>query len=144
MKELYTEITITASINKVWKILTDFKEYPNWNPFIKEITGEVIENNTFQVTIMPPDSKKMTFKPKCLIIKENKELRWQGHLLIPGIFDGEHIFELEELNNSRIKLIQRELFKGILVPFLWKQLNTKTRKGFELMNYKLKELAENK
>ena len=144
MKELYTEITITASINKVWKILTDFKEYPNWNPFIKEITGEVIENNTFQVTIMPPDSKKMRFKPKFLIIKENKELRWQGHLLIPGIFDGEHIFELEELNNSRIKLIQRELFKGILVPFLWKQLNTKTRKGFELMNYKLKELAENK
>ena len=72
MKELYTEITINASINKVWKILTDFKEYPNWNPFIKEITVEVIANNTFQVTIMPPDSKKMTFKTKCLIIKENK------------------------------------------------------------------------
>lgn len=40
-KEITTQITIDESPNEVWKVLTNFKEYPNWNPFIKEISGEV-------------------------------------------------------------------------------------------------------
>ncbi|MFC2087064.1 SRPBCC domain-containing protein [Bacteroidota bacterium] len=84
----------------------------------------------------------MIFKPRGLKFSVNKEFRWLGHLFFPGIFDGEHIFELIEVDNNSTRFIQRENFSGILVPFLWKQLNTKTRKGFELMNDKIKEMAE--
>lgn len=142
MKQLITQIEINAPAEKVWKILTDFGNYPNWNPFIKSIEGEIKEGASFRVTLEAPESSPMTFKPKCLKMEANKEFRWLGHLLIPGIFDGEHIFELEELDNIRTRFIQRENFKGLLVPLFWKLLNTKTRKGFELMNAKIKELAE--
>jgi hypothetical protein len=37
---------------------------------------------------------------------------------------------------------QSENFKGILVPFFKKSLDNNTKKGFEEMNRKLKELAE--
>jgi hypothetical protein len=33
-------------------------------------------------------------------------------------------------------------FSGILVPLFSKMINTNTRKGFELMNEKIKEVAE--
>jgi uncharacterized protein YndB with AHSA1/START domain len=38
-KEINTEILINATPKKVWSILTNFAEYPNWNPFIKSIKG---------------------------------------------------------------------------------------------------------
>lgn len=38
-KQLYTEITIKATPEKVWAVLTDFSAYPSWNPFVKSIKG---------------------------------------------------------------------------------------------------------
>lgn len=37
MKTIDTEIKIYAPADRVWKILTDFYSYSNWNPFIREI-----------------------------------------------------------------------------------------------------------
>lgn len=142
MREIRTSIEINASPEKVWRILTDFEKYPEWNPFIKSLTGKVEEGKKLRVTIHPPQSKAMSFKPICLKLDVNKELRWLGHLGIPGLFDGEHIFELTKSDSGNTLFTQRENFKGLLVPLLWKQLDTHTRKGFEMMNEKIKELAE--
>ena len=126
----------------MWNILSDFDNYKNWNPFVKSIEGHVKEGKKFKVTIQQPNSKPMTFSPKCLKFDKNKEFRWLGHLLIPGIFDGEHIFELMDTKDGNTVFIQREKFKGILVPFIWKTLNKDTRNGFELMNHELKMRVE--
>ena len=40
------------------------------------------------------------------------------------------------------RFTQREEFRGVLVPLLWKQLDTRTRAGFEAMNEALKARAE--
>ena len=140
--EIYTEIEIHARTEKVWAILTDFKNYPNWNPFIKSINGEVKVGNTITIRIQPPQSKGMTFKPKVLSYDYNKELSWLGHLLFPGLFDGVHKFEIIDNKNGTITFRQSEKFNGILVSLFKKELNIDTRKGFEEMNTKLKELAE--
>ena len=142
MKEIKTEIDINAPIDKVWNILTDFKTYPNWNPFIVSLEGDVQIGSVFKVVLNPPESKPMTFKPRCLQMELNKEFVWLGKLFFTGIFDGKHIFELKENGPSKTKLVQREEFKGLLVPLLWNQLDKNTRKGFEMMNEKLKEEAE--
>ena len=142
MKEIKTKIDINAPIDKVWEILTTFESYPIWNPFIISLEGDVKEGSVFKVVLNPPESNPMTFKPKCLKMETDKEFIWLGKLIFTGIFDGKHIFELTKLGPSKTKLIQREEFKGILVPLLWGQLDKNTRKGFELMNEKLKEEAE--
>ena len=142
MRELRTEINIDAPVQKVWKILTDFKSYPNWNPFIVSVEGNIQVGSVFKVLLHPPESKPMTFKPTCLSMEQNKEFSWLGKLFFPGIFDGKHIFELSEISATKTKLVQREEFSGLLVPLLWKQLDNHTRKGFDLMNEKLKEEAE--
>lgn len=142
MKELRTEITINAPIEIVWKLLTDFNRYPEWNPFIKSISGIAAPGEKLVVELQPPDSKPMVFRPVCKTFLPPQRFSWKGRLLAPGIFDGEHIFELEHLLPNTTKLVHREKFSGILVPFLWKQLNNNTRRGFEMMNEKLKWLAE--
>ena len=142
MKQLTTEILIDAPTDKVWAVLTDFKNYPTWNPFITSIEGNVEEGRKFKINLQAPDSKPMTFKPKCLKMEKDKEFRWVGHMIIPGLFDGEHIFELIELKNNQTKLIHREEFNGLLLPLFWNKMEAGTKKGFELMNERLREVAE--
>lgn len=140
--EIKTEIVINASTKRIWEILTDFENYPNWNPFIKSITGKVKVGNKITARIEPPEASGMTFKPTVLAYEHEKELRWIGTLLFKGLFDGEHQFKLIANTNGTTTFKQSEKFKGILVPLFKKQLNNNTKRGFEAMNLKLKQLAE--
>lgn len=140
--EIKTEILINATPEKVWSILTDFKKYPEWNPFIKYIKGEVKVGNTIEVRIEPPGAKGMSFKPEVLLFENLKQIKWLGHLLFPGLFDGEHKFELVHGTDGTTTFIQSEIFKGILVPLFKKQLENNTKQGFVEMNKQLKERAE--
>ncbi len=140
--EIKTEILMNASAERVWEILIDFDGYPDWNPFITSIKGVIKVGNKIEVRIEPPGASGMTFKPKVLVFEINKEVRWLGHLLFPGLFDGEHKFELIDNGNGTTTFIQSEVFSGMLVPLFKKQLDNNTTKGFNAMNQRLKELVE--
>ena len=142
MKKLHSEIEIDAPAEHVWHLLTDFASYPQWNPFIRRISGEPTKGERLEARIEPPGGRGMTFKPKVLNAEPNRELRWLGHLLVAGLFDGEHSFTIQPLEENRIRFIQREAFKGLLVPLFARSLETNTQRGFEEMNRALKERAE--
>ncbi|MCG8320685.1 MAG: SRPBCC domain-containing protein [Cytophagales bacterium] len=142
MKVLKTAIDINASKENVWNILVNFDNYPKWNPFIKSIRGDLKVRKKLEVMIQPPGSKVFKLKPKVTSYKQYKEFSWLDSILMYGLFDGHHIFEIEENGNGTSRLIHKEEFSGILVPLLWNQLEAKTRTGFELMNKAVKELAE--
>jgi hypothetical protein len=141
MKNIQTEILINTDITKVWDVLMNFDNYPKWNPFITSISGERKLGSRLTVSIKPPGGKGMTFKPRVLAFEINKELRWLGHLLFTGFFDGEHKFELIDNGNGTTTFKQSEKFNGIFVGLLNLE---NTQKGFEAMNEKLKEMAERK
>ena len=143
MRELYTEIEINASAESVWRLLTDFEAYPQWNPFIRSIEGKPEPNSKLKIFIQPSGTSGMKFSPTVLKAEKPKELRWLGSLWIRGVFDGEHILIIEPLAENRVRFVQREEFSGLLVPFFWSSLDTDTRRGFNEMNAALKERAEN-
>ena len=142
MKELYSEIEINAPAQRVWEVLTDFASYPQWNPFIRRASGVPRTGERLEVRIEPSGSRGMTFRPKVLNAEANRELRWLGHLLVPGLFDGEHSFTIQPLGENRVRFVQREAFKGLLVPLFGRSLDSNTQCGFEEMNRALKERAE--
>ena len=141
MKQIKTEIQINATPATVWKVLTNFEGHSQWNPFIKEITGDQKEGEKIKVRIQPPEGQEMSFTPKVLKFKENEEFRWIGKLGIKGIFDGEHYFKLVDLGNNQTRFVHGENFGGILIPLMGKVLK-KTKVGFELMNEALKKECE--
>jgi hypothetical protein len=142
MKQLDTEIEIDAPAKHVWELLTDFASYPQWNPFIRHISGRLAPGERLRARLEAPGGRGMTFKPKVLTVEPNRELRWLGHLLVPGVFDGEHSFTIQSLEENRVRFVQREAFKGLLVPLFARSLETNTQRGFEEMNRALKERAE--
>lgn len=142
--ELKTEITINATPEKVWSILTNFDNYPNWNPFITSLKGDVKVGNKILVRIEPPGARMNNFQPTVTAFEPNQKLSWLGVLLFRGIFDGEHKFELLNNGNGTTTFTQQEKFTGLLVPLFKRMIDHNIRSGFEALNKRLKEMAESK
>jgi hypothetical protein len=141
MRELRREVEIDAPPERVWAVLTGFAAYPEWNPFIRRISGELREGARLEVRIEPPEGRAMTFKPTVRAVEANRELRWLGRLFLPRAFDGEHSLRIEPLGDGRSRFVQSERFSGLLVGLL-KGALAKTETGFEQMNSALKAQAE--
>jgi hypothetical protein len=141
MQLIETTIDIHAQPTRVWSILTAFSAYPTWNPFIIAAEGEPRPGARLKITVHPPGRRPMTFRPVVLVAAPERELRWLGRLLIPGLFDGEHCLRLEQ-EGTACRFQQSERFSGILVPLFGEGLLKATRQGFEAMNAALAKRAE--
>jgi hypothetical protein len=142
MREISTEIGISGPPERVWEILMDFHRYPEWNPFVREITGEARQGARLRARLQLPGGSPMTFRPQVRRVIPGREFRWLGILFVPLLFDGEHVFELLPEQGGGTRFVQRELFRGVLVPLVWKTLEPRTRRGFEEMNRALKQRVE--
>ena len=121
--------------------ITTFRGY-SWNPFMSFLEAELEPGRTIKVEIGHEGTKRMTFKPTLLSIEPNRELRWLGKLLVRGVFDGEHVFQLEPTEDGGTRFVHFEEFKGLLVGLLKRKLERDVRPGFEAMNAALKARAE--
>jgi hypothetical protein len=139
LKELTTEIEINTSPQRVWKILTDFDKYEQWNPFIHRIVGQAKEGSKIQIRIETPGGKNRKYEPTVTRVEEGRELRWLGKSFL---LNGEHIFVIERLQPERVRLVHREIFDGLLTSFFRRRTDEDIRAGFEEMNKALKERAE--
>jgi hypothetical protein len=143
-KEISTEIEINAPPSRVWQILTDFKNYQTWNPFIKKISGIPARNEKLEVHMPDPRGGTMVFTPDVLVAERERELRWLGRSE-GDVFNGEHRFLIEpiENDNNKVHFTQSEKFTGSMVASLEGWLDTAVKQNFEDMNRALKQRAEN-
>ena len=141
MFTLRTQIDIEVPPKVVWQILTDTENVGAWNPFIHRFEGELAVGSQITVDLGAPGKSPMTLKPIVLKVDKDRELRWRGKLLVRGVFDGEHVFELQQTETGT-RFNHYENFSGLLVTFLKGMLERDIRPGFEAMNRALKEKAE--
>lgn len=137
-------ITINASIESVWGVLTDFGQYNAWSPTIKQFFSAPRVGQRSKVRLEQPDGPSMTMNPMFLVITPLKELRWKGNLFVSGLFDGEHYFVLEKKSDHETVMTQGEYFSGVLVYFFRKMIYGVTSNGFKSFNEALKKQVENR
>ena len=137
MRIVHTEMPIRASPETIWKVLVV-------SPFIPaEIRNALRDRKIGQNLGVPMSAggRGATLTVKLLTVDPFREIRWKGHLWIPGLFDGEHSFEIREDTGGITRLVQHEIFKGLLLPFLSETL-IDTKLEFEKMNAAIRDLAE--
>lgn len=140
-KRIVTEIIINASKEKVWNVLTDVDQYPQWNPFIVSIKGKLAPGARL-VNTLRNGEKTIVFKPKVLSVVPFQYFDWRGSLGIRGLFDGHHYFKVEELSPGQVMVKHGETFSGLLSGIILKKIGTETRNNFIRMNQALKQRAE--
>jgi hypothetical protein len=141
-KRITAEIEINASPSRIWSVLTDFEQFPYWNPFIRKAQGELAIGGRLKLRVHTPGGPNMTLRPRLLTVETEREIRWLGHFLVPGLFDGEHHLLIEPLYPSKVRFVQSEQFSGLLVPFLGGMISRGALRGFESMNEALKSRIE--
>ncbi len=144
MKKLKTEIIIDAPATVIWEVLMDTDSYHQWNPFIQSINGTLKVGEKLAVLIQLEGKKPQLFRPRVQVVETAQEFRWLGHLWVPGLFDGEHHFQLEQVSATQTRFRHGENFRGILSGLIMNMVGEETRQGFEAMNAALKQRAERK
>jgi len=137
MQIIQTKIKIKASPENVWKALVISPAIP------AEIRNAIRDRKTGHklIVLMSAGGRDATLTVKLLTVDPFREIRWKGYLWIPGLFDGEHSFEILEDLEGITLLVQREIFTGLLLPFLSGMLSD-TKQEFETMNAAIRDGAE--
>lgn len=143
MTAVLTSITIAAPCAVVWAVLTDFDAMPTWNPFLRNIEGELAPGARLSVMSMPPGQAPRKFEPEIIAVVAPTLLTWRGGHGLPGVFDSEALFRLEAFDERHTKLTQSERYYGLLTPLLMRGKRKQALlAGYLAMNTALKLKAE--
>lgn len=132
--EIRSEVTIEATADEVWGVLADFGSYGEWNPGFVSIAGRAEAGATLEIVFAMKADRTMRMRPTVLVAEPGRELRWLGRLFVPRLFDGEHRFQIHDDGHGRVRFVQGERFRGLLVPFLRSMIEVDTLAMFERVN----------
>ena len=139
--ELRTEVEINAPAAHVYRVLTDFERYHEWNPFIPSIAGKPVLGEQLSLEVSLPEGNIYMLKPHITQLTESAELRWHGSYLFPFWLRAEHFFLVSERAERLTRFVQGGNFTGYSLRFAGNTL-TLTARGFVYMNEALKKRAE--
>jgi hypothetical protein len=139
-RHIETAVDIMATPARVWDILTDFPAFPVWNPFIVSAYGKPETGAWLELHYRTRTGRALMVRPTVIVAERERELRWRGRLLFPGLFQGDHFFRIEE-HSGTVHFIHGETFSGLAVGLMPDRLRA-THRGFDAMNTALKKRAE--
>ena len=139
MKEYHTRVEIDAPAETVWRHLTNFASYPDWNPIVGKLDGDLVVGQSISTYIVPLGK---TYQPVLLAYAPNKELVWRGTQGAAWLMAGEHYYRLEALSPTRTRLMHGERFTGLMSNFISKDLLAKMENAFIEHNRILKQRVE--
>jgi hypothetical protein len=141
VREVFTFTTIDAPKQQVWQVLTNFSAYHQWNPLYTEVEGKCLAGARIRVRVQMGD-RTLRYAPEIRTVVPQGELAWNEHLILRGLFDGEHHFVLESIDGGHTRLVQQDRYSGALVPPLMKLYQGQAEAGFRRMDDALKKRVE--
>ncbi len=143
MSDVRTSLFIAAKPERVWQVLTELRAWPEWNPVIPRIRGELREGATVRFRIRVESTPELGFAAKVVRCEAARELAWRGGApLIPALAWGEHYFRLEASGEGTM-LTHGEDFGGLLaLAMRSRSTHDRVTRSYEAMNRALKERAE--
>lgn len=141
-RSIRSAIEIRAPLDVVWRVLTDFDAYADWNPHIRRVLGMPREGGRITIHTRPPGGRTVVMRPQIVTWSPPNEMRWRATFLTGRLFRGEHGFRVDESPTGSVRFTQEETFSGVLVPIYARLRLNATRRGFEQVNEALRERAE--
>jgi hypothetical protein len=115
MKSFASQVSIRATPEKLWSILTNAPAYPEWNPTVTRIDGRIAagERVSLHVKINPGRA----FPLKIAVFEPPTRMVWRGGMPL-GLFVGERTFALTAKPDGVVDFSMRETFTGLLAPLI--------------------------
>jgi len=136
-------ITIDAPPEVVWDFVSDFEGWSGWNPLYSATSGDAREGGSIAFTVVVPDTKPRRLKARVTAMREYELLEYACSL-VGGLLKVLRFVEVEELSPTRCRVINAEVYGGILGTLAARLYHAKTAEGLTAMNEALKRVAERK
>jgi hypothetical protein len=136
-------IEIDAPAAAIWNALVGVDRYTEWNPYVLSLEGPLTAGESIRVTLQNVgDDSPFTVTPTVIAVETNRELRWQGTVGKPGVFDTEHSFSIEPMGLQSSMFTHAEEFSGSHAHIMQGERGERLEETFEAMNRALKKRAE--
>jgi len=130
--------TINASPDVIWELLTDADAYPDWNPAVLGIEGDIREGGRIALTsIVNPDRQ---FKLNVSDVEPPNRMVWSDGMPL-GLFKGVRTFEIAPRDDGSSDFTMTEVYSGLMAPLATKAIQDITY-SFEIFADGLKAAAE--
>ncbi len=120
-------------------MLVDTPRYPQWNPFIVELRGDLSSGSDIRFKFRVPPAPAVPARGTVLDVVPGVELRWAGRLLWPWLFRAEHYHLLEPAGEGQTRFTHGEIFTGVLAVMTWPLLRRFARPVYSRFNQALAE-----
>ena len=114
--DIDTSLEINASPENIWKVLTDFKAYNDWNPMLRDMDIALHPGANIRFRVLNDKGTKLGLKANVTQLSEHRELRWRGGNA--ALLSGEHYFRIEPLADGSCRFYHGEKFSGLLLPLV--------------------------
>lgn len=142
LREIQTSIEIEATPEQVWGVLTDIDHWDKWNPIIISASGTASVGTELTITMRGEEGKDgPKYMPVVTSLQEPELFEWRAKMIAGFIFTNGRVFMLEKINGGT-RLINKETFKGMMVPLFWNKLNSHVPAMLNEMNVALKNRVE--
>lgn len=118
-RQIVTQIEIPAPPGRVWEVLADSSRYPQWNPFIVALRGELAAGQDIKFHFRIPPAPRLPGRATVLKATPGEELRWAGRLIGAWLFRAEHYHLLTPTGEQRTRFEHGEIFSGLLAQLSW-------------------------
>jgi hypothetical protein len=111
---------IDAAPEKVWAILTDASGYPQWNPAVDRVEGEIAPGR--KIKLFVPISPGRAFPLTVAEFQPPRRMVWTGSMPL-GLFRGVRTFTLTPpAADGATEFHMREEFTGLMLPLIWRSM----------------------
>ena len=119
MKFFEAPSEIAAPPERIWSILTDGSNYPNWDSGVVSVDGRLAAGETIKVVSSANPGR--TFPVKVTEFVPNRSMAWTGGMPL-GLFKGVRTFSLVPASDGRTRFHVREEYGGPLLPLIWRTI----------------------
>jgi hypothetical protein len=142
MSETHSQVDIAVPAALVWAILADFRAYGRWNPLIRGILGHPERGRTIEIKVRSSSGRDQRSRPKIIVVREEREMKWLDCWGVPGLFSSERRFRIVPLPQGGVRFHHDERARGLLVSLLGLRHRQRGQPGFDAMASALKQRAE--
>lgn len=130
--------TIKAAPETIWSLLTNASAYPDWNPAVLGIAGEIAPGSQIRLTSIVNPNRE--FKLTVNEFEPPHQMVWSDGMPL-GLFKGERTFTVSVVDAGQSEFTMEEVYTGLLAPLITKSIPDMTD-SFEQFADGLKAAAE--
>lgn len=129
---------IAAIPQVIWDLLVDAPGYPDWNPAVISVEGEIVEGSPIALTSTVNPKRK--FKLNVSEVHAPNHMVWSDGMPL-GLFKGVRTFDVTGNDDDTSEFRMVEEFSGLLEPLISKSIPDQTE-SFEQFADGLRAAAE--